>query len=407
MNDPAWPWPAEDRGPYTARTDFGGSTALDIAARIRAAQVLGPPRLEIVVLLGGESSERVVSLASGIAAGAALVERGHRVTLFDPATLARVDVEGRVDRDELVRRIGLRSGTEALVGETVRAEEASRRRRRLVPSLTLLSTDAFDVALNLLHGGAGEGGLVNGILAMMDVAYVGSDPLSSAAAMDKGVALAVLAEYGVPIARHWLWRDLSAPPPEACVASLGGYPLVVKPLAEGSTVGITIVRSAQDWDAAAQSGRPHAHPTRGLLVEHFVPGRELTVGILAGEALPVVEIQPTEGFYDFAHKYTKGASRYLVPAPLDEGIAATLREHARVAFRELGCRDFGRVDFRLADDGEIACLEVNTIPGMTATSLLPMAAREIGIEFGELCELLCRMGCGRAREKRDAGGERG
>lgn len=379
---------------------------MDIATRIRAVEAFGPRQLDVVVLLGGESSERVVSLASGIAAGAALVERGHRVTLFDPATLARIDAEGRVDRDELVRRIGLRSGTESLVGETVRAEEASRRRRRLVPSLTLLSTDAFDVALNLLHGGAGEGGLVNGILAMMDVAYVGSDPLASAAAMDKGVALSVLAEHGVPIASHWLWRDLATPPSDARIAELGGYPLVVKPLAEGSTVGITIVRREEDWHAAAESGRPHAHPTRGLLVEHFVPGRELTVGILAGEPLPVVEIQPGEGFYDFAHKYTKGASRYLVPAPLPEETARLLREHARIAFRELGCRDYGRVDFRVSDAGEIACLEVNTIPGMTATSLLPMAAREIGIEFGELCELLCRMGVARAQGWRAGGGEK-
>jgi D-alanine-D-alanine ligase len=355
--------------------------------------------LEVAVLLGGESTERVVSLASGIAAGAALVERGHRATLFDPATLARVDAEGSADRDEFARRLGLRSSIEALVSEPVRAEEARRRRRRLVPSLTLLSTDPVDVAFNLLHGGCGEGGLVNGVLAMMGVAYVGSDSISSAAAMDKGVALSVLRDHGVPIAAHLYWRDLSSPPRAEQIDSLGGYPVVVKPLAEGSTVGITIVRGPEDWPAATLTGAPYAHRERGLLVEHFVPGKELTVGILGGEALPVVEIVPQEGFYDFTRKYTKGTSQYLVPAPIDPGTATRLQEHAKVAFRELGCQDYGRVDFRVSDEGEIACLEVNTIPGMTATSLLPMAAKNIGIEFGELCELLCRMGWSRGREQ--------
>ena len=365
---------------------------MDVANRIREQAGQVPGQLEVAVLLGGESTERVVSLASGIAVGAALVERGHRVTLFDPATLARVDAEGVADRRELARRLGLLSSSEALVSEPVRPEEVNRRRRRVVPSLTLLSTDRVDVAFNLLHGGCGEGGLVNGVLGMMGVPYVGSDFISSAAAMDKGVALAILREHGIPTAAHLFWRDLSVPPSPVEIHALGGYPVVVKPLAEGSTVGITIVRGPDDWSGAVLTGAPYAHPVRGLLVEHFVPGRELTVGILAGEALPVVEIVPQDGFYDFTRKYTKGASQYLVPAPVDAGTAARLCEHAGVAFRELGCRDYGRVDFRVSDEGEIACLEVNTIPGMTATSLLPMAAKDVGIGFGELCELLCAMG---------------
>lgn len=371
---------------------------MDVAGRIRerAGQLSGS--LDVAVLLGGESTERVVSLASGIAVGVALVERGHHVTFFDPATLTRIEAEGTVDRDELGLKLGLKSSAAALVSETVRPEELRLRRHRFVPALTLLAGEPVDVAFNILHGGCGEGGLVSGILDMMSVPYVGSDSISSAAAMDKGVALSVLREYGVPVAPHLFWRDFSTPPSAGELESLGGYPVVVKPLAEGSTVGITIVRGVEDWTVAAETGTPYSHPARGLLVEHFVPGKELTVGLLGGEALPVVEIVPQDGFYDFKRKYTKGTSQYLVPAPIDPGMALLLREYAQVAFRELGCRDFGRVDFRVSDDGEVACLEVNTVPGMTATSLLPMAAKEIGIGFGELCELLCSAGRNRGRE---------
>ena len=267
----------------------------------------------------------------------------------------------------------------------------------MVPSLALLASDPVDVVFSLLHGGAGESGLVSGVLSMLGVPYVGSDALSSAAAMDKGIALSVIEEHGVPVAAHTYWRDVTQPLTAAEVDLLGGYPVVVKPFAEGSTVGITIVRESGDWARAAEVGGPYVHPTRGLLVEHYVPGKELTVGMLGHDPLPLVEIVPQEGFYDFARKYTKGSSQYIVPAPVDADLARRLQEHARVAFRELGCRDFGRVDFRVSDDGEVACLEVNTIPGMTATSLLPMAAKAIGIEFGELCELLCRMGWKRGK----------
>ncbi|MEZ4650142.1 MAG: D-alanine--D-alanine ligase [Candidatus Eisenbacteria bacterium] len=370
---------------------------MDIAKKIREQAEGGPEHLQVALLLGGESTERVVSLASGISAGAALAERGHHVTFFDPATLVRIDVRGPVDRATLAQRIGMQSSAEALVSEEVSSEELRLRRRRLVPALTLLASEPVDVAFSLLHGGAGESGLVNGVLSMLGVPYVGSDALSSAAAMDKGTTLSVLQEHGVPIAGHVYWRDLSVPPSSADLERLGGYPVVVKPLAEGSTVGITIVREAGDWARAADVGGPYSHPTRGLLVEHFVPGKELTVGMLGSDPLPLVEIVPLEGFYDFTRKYTKGSSQYIVPAPVESGLAERLKEYAAVAFRELGCRDYGRVDFRVSDEGEVACLEVNTIPGMTATSLLPMAAKAIGIEFGELCELLCRMGWKRGR----------
>src|SRR5690606_28714638 len=201
----------------------------------------------------------------------------------------------------------------------------------------------------------------------------------------------VLQAAGGPVARDWLWnpaaseesarRCRQARPDESWLEKVGGYPVVVKPLLEGSTVGLTIVNDPSGWDAAWSNGAPYAHPERGLLVEEYVPGREITVAVVAGEALPVVEIVPKSGFYDFEHKYTKGETEYHVPAPLAESTAARLQMLALVAFRELGCRDLARIDFRLTEADEPYCLEINTLPGMTGTSLVPMASRTIGIEF--------------------------
>jgi D-alanine-D-alanine ligase len=184
-------------------------------------------------------------------------------------------------------------------------------------------------------------------------------------------------------------------PGDDWIEKLGGYPVVVKPLLEGSTVGLTIVKDPADWDTAWRNGASFAHPTRGLLVEEYIPGREITVAIVTGEALPVIEIVPKSGFYDFEHKYTKGETEYLVPAPLPEATASRLQELALTAFRTLGCRDLARVDFRLTEAGEPYCLEINTLPGMTATSLVPMASRTIGIEFDELLEILSRIAMSR------------
>jgi D-alanine-D-alanine ligase len=256
------------------------------------------------------------------------------------------------------------------------------------------------------------------MLELLGLPYVGSDPIASALAMDKGHAKDVMAAAGVPVAPQFLWladpgvargRDLDAAAPaglcrgrtpdHAALEPLGGYPVVVKPLCEGSTVGITIVRSEADWEAAWRVGAPYAHPTRGLLVERYIAGREITVAVVADHALPVVEIVPQSGFYDFTRKYTKGQTEYRVPAPVEPEIAQRLQSLALTAYRALGCRDLARVDFRLSPDDEPYCLEVNTLPGMTEMSLVPMAARAVGIEFEELLEILSRLAIRRGTQE--------
>jgi D-alanine-D-alanine ligase len=271
-----------------------------------------------------------------------------------------------------------------------------------VPALTELEALDLDVALSVLHGGAGEGGIVPGILELLGIALVGSDATSSAVSMDKSHAKDVLRGAGIPVARDFAWMDGGSASPkrpsDSAIASLGGYPVVVKPFAEGSTFGISIVRSETDWPRAAEVVRPFLHRSRGAMVERYIPGRELTAAVLLGVALPVVEISPREGFYDFERKYTSGASHYTVPADLPGPLTAQMQSWARRAYRALGCQDLVRVDFRLADDGEIACLELNTLPGMTRTSLFPMAADAVGIDFSELLDILCRTAAKRRSE---------
>lgn len=330
--------------------------------------------MKVCVLLGGDSPERAISITSGLAVGGSAERSGHDVWFLDPATGEAFDaaqVAAAADRETR-----LKAG---------RVDP-----KRLLASLMLIRVET-DVVANILHGGRGEGGAVQTVLEMRGLSYFGSGSAACAVAMDKVLAKRVLAASQVPVADDLLWGAATPPPSAAEIERLGGYPIVVKPISAGSSVGVTIVQSAADWPAAWEAGREHLDPARGLLVESFIPGRELTVGVLGDEALPVVEIVPHTGFYDYARKYTAGASDYRAPAELEPALASRLREIGLAAFRALGCRDYGRVDLRMAPDGRVAVLEVNTVPGMTATSLLPKAAAAVGIPFDDLVERLCKM----------------
>lgn len=335
----------------------------------------------IGLLLGGEASERPVSVVSGLAVGDALLRRGHTVLFCDPTTGVKI---GKPPGAKT-------SGLESLLESTTPSLE------RIPESLRGLGADAIDVVANLIHGGAGEGGKVQAVLELLGLPFFGSGSQASATAMDKVVAKAILGSIGIPVAPHVLWAEDSAcdetlaPPSTAALDRLGGYPVVVKPIAEGSTVGITIVRDPDGWREAFRAGAAYRDRRRGLMVERYVPGRELTVAVIPGLELPVVEIQPRTGFYDFERKYGEGQTDYVVPAEIPGAVAANLSRWSKEAFDFFGCDDLARVDYRLGPDGEIACLEINTIPGMTPTSLVPMAARAVGIEFDELMERFCGM----------------
>jgi D-alanine-D-alanine ligase len=291
----------------------------------------------IAVLMGGWSAERDVSLRSGAACAHALGEAGYRVTCLDVGR----DVAGK---------------------------------------LAALKPDA---CFNALHGKGGEDGCIQGILETLQIPYTHSGVLASALAMDKARAKTAFKAAGVPVA-----ESLVVPPAEAARLHLMPPPYVIKPVTEGSSVGVFIVRE------------DHEHPPQELtradwsfgdvMVERYIGGRELTCAVIGDRALEIIEILPAEGlsFYDYEAKYAKGGSRHILPAQISPDVYEFIQKLALDAHNALGCRGVSRADFRLDDraegTGELVCLEVNTQPGMTATSLVPELAAHAGMTFGEL-----------------------
>ena len=318
--------------------------------------------MRIAVLMGGDTPEREVSLETGRAVVDALATAGHDVTTREIGSVAEV------------------MGMDDLTG--------------------------FDVVFPALHGGDGEDGHLQALLDLMGVTYALSGPRASAVAMDKSSTKRLLRGAGIPTP-DWLlvsWEGSGSRPVSASGPGLAdegrldldrlcdragaelGFPLVLKPNADGSSVGVNIIEDAAGFgDAFAETTR---HSSSVLL----------TATILMGRRLPLVEIVPREGFYDYAHKYTTGASDYLCPAPVNSPLYEMISSDARRVFDLLGCRGVARVDFRL-DDTAYYCLELNTVPGMTGNSLVPKAAAAVGIGFGDMLTDLCRDALRRARER--------
>lgn len=328
--------------------------------------------MHITVLTGGASSERDVALASARQVVPALRSVGHSVTVVD--TVTGLVPESR-EAEHLLGAVGAEPPSVA--------ELADRERRFLLTALGALPEirDA-DVVFLGLHGGRGEDGTVQTILETIGVPYTGSGPLGSAVAMDKDVSKRLFRDAGVPTA-DWLM----APTTSGTAGKRLGWPLVVKPSKQGSTVGLTVVKKVDDFDGAVWFAGEYDDE---VMIERFVPGRELTVGILDGQALAVGEIIPRHEVFDYECKYTPGMSEEIFPAALPAAVAAECQRLGLLAHQCLKLRGYSRVDFRLTPEGRLFCLEVNTLPGMTATSLLPQSARAVGIEFAALCDRICR-----------------
>jgi D-alanine-D-alanine ligase len=354
--------------------------------------------MKIVVLLGGTSPEREVSLRSGGGVAGALLARGHRVTLLDTGT-------GRILRTpEEAVALGSRRAASRAAGPGTAAAERWK-------ATLLRARRSIDAVFVALHGGDGEDGTVQGWLSKAGIPFTGSGPLSSGLAMDKAWAKWMFRQVGIPTPG---WLELRIPARarpgarvpeilESDLAALGGFPLVAKPNSVGSSVGITIVRAR---DLLRRAILTAARYDPRVLLEEFIPGRELTVAVLEGRAFPVVEVIPSGEFYDYKRKYTAGASRYEVPATLPPALADSLQELSVRAFREFGCGGVVRVDFRLRGDGAAFCLEINTVPGLTELSLVPMAARAAGLSYeGLVVEMVeaARAGEGAGTKRGPAG----
>lgn len=287
----------------------------------------------VAVLMGGRSAEREVSLRTGAAVAEALRRLGHEAVEIDA-------------RDDLVTRLA----------------EASP-----------------EVAFLALHGRWGEDGTVQGLLEVLGIPYTGSGVLSSALAMDKGLTKVVFRAKGIATPDFQVLT-----PRETAAAVRLEVPLVVKPLREGSTIGIAVARSADEVAGAVEAARAHADE---VLVEAFVTGREVTLGVLDGYPLPLVEVIAEGGFYDYQAKYhSQGATQYLCPAPVPGPWSVEATRVGCAAYQALGCAGAARVDILFDDQGSPWVLEVNTIPGMTPTSLLPKAAQAAGISFEQLVD---------------------
>ena len=341
--------------------------------------------MKITVLMGGTSAERDVSLASGIRIVDALRSRGHAVTAVDTA------------------RGALNGGAEELLrsGSTVKTAppslEALRRlsHSSLSPTLgTLPEVRDAEVVFLALHGGQGEDGTLQAVLDMAGVRYTGSGHLASGLAMDKDLSKTLFRAAGVGTA-DWMMAPASAAQVEASL----GYPVVVKPSKQGSTVGLTVVRARNELDAAVKEAYLYDDE---VMIEAFIAGRELTVGILGDQALPVGEIIAKHEIYDYECKYTKGMAEEEFPARLAADATAEIQRQAVIAFRALKLDGYARVDFRMSADGAFHCLEANTLPGMTELSLIPQAAAAAGISFADLCDRIVGFAAApRTREKGD------
>jgi len=297
-------------------------------------------KLRITVMLGGPSAEREVSLRSGAAVAHALRSLGHTVTELDPKP------EG-------------------------------------------WQLPACDVVFLALHGTYGEDGTVQRQLELLGVPFTGCDSESSRIAFDKFLTKQHCVAAGVPTPRFLLVDSPSASWPMGW-----DPPIVLKPVRQGSSVGLQFVDRVADWNQALAECMRYDPQ---VLIEEKIAGRETTVGILGGQALPLVEVRPKTGVYDYQSKYTSGATEYLCPAPFEELVTAKIQAAGLGAFQAVGGRDYSRVDIMVLPNGEPLVLEVNTLPGMTETSLLPKAAAAAGIGYAELCQRMVDLALERPR----------
>ncbi|MCL2563691.1 MAG: D-alanine--D-alanine ligase [Oscillospiraceae bacterium] len=332
--------------------------------------------MHIVVLCGGLYPERDVSIASGRQIAQSLIDRGHQVLLMDlffghpePYTDPLAVFDNSLERVPST----LRAAAPDL--DAVRASRPGDDRGPVGPNVFDLCR-AADIVFLALHGEDGENGTLQAAFDLAGIRYTGTGPLGSALAMHKGVSLALFDCAGIPVPPGRVVRQ-GGPVGEIC------YPCVIKPCSGGSSVATTILQGPDAQEAAlAEVFRVD----KEALIEDFIPGREFSVGVLDGKALPVIEVRPKSGFFCYENKYQPNMTEEICPAELSEADTKRLQQAALKAHEILRLEVYSRSDFILTPDGGLYCLETNTLPGMTPLSLLPMEAKEAGLDFGDLCE---------------------
>lgn len=341
--------------------------------------------MKIVVLAGGLSTERDVSFKTGEMVTKALRENGHQVILLDVFmgySDKEEDLTGIFDRAEAVSVKVAAIPETAPDLEKVKAQRKEQSDNFFGPNVIELCRMA-DIVFMALHGENGENGKIQAAFDLFGIRYTGTGYLGSALAMNKGMAKQLFLENGIPTPRGTsLKRGEDAAKIETCGIH---FPCVVKPCSGGSSIGVSIVHDKAEYEQALKEAFRWENE---LVIEEYVKGREFSVGVIDFQALPIIEIAPVEGFYDYKNKYKAGSTVETCPAELSEQITKEMQGYAEKVAEVLGLNTYSRTDFLLDAEDHIFCLEANTLPGMTPTSLLPQEAKVTGVDFNQLCEKL-------------------
>ncbi|MBQ9927432.1 MAG: D-alanine--D-alanine ligase [Lachnospiraceae bacterium] len=333
--------------------------------------------MKVVVLAGGISTERDVSLSSGAKIYKALKRNGHQAVLLDVYLgYADEDADNIFDKEEdWAKELGGIAEKNPDI-EQVKAMRPDGDKNFFGPNVISIC-QAADVVFMALHGENGENGKIQACFDLMGIRYTGTDYVSSAICMDKGLTKDIFACYGIPTPQGI--RLKKGEKQEKTVA----FPCIVKACCGGSSVGVSIAWKEEEYESALQEAFQYDDE---VVIEQYIKGREFSVGVMDGKALPVIEIAPLVGFYDYKNKYQAGSAVETCPAEISEEKTKEMQGYAEKAFVALRLKNYARMDFMMSEQGEIYCLEANTLPGMTPTSLLPQEAAAVGINYEQLCE---------------------
>lgn len=335
--------------------------------------------MNIVVLAGGISTERDVSLTSGKMIYRALKKNGHKAIMLD--------VFLGYEENDIADIFEVQKDWEAQAGsisednpdiEQIKALRPDWEKNFFGPHVLEICQKA-DVVFMALHGENGENGKIQACFDLMGITYTGTDYVSSAICMDKGLTKDIFSQYGIPTPKGTRLKkgeeDMGMVP----------FPCIVKACCGGSSVGVSIARNEAEYEDAKKEAFRYDEE---VIIEQYIKGREFSVGVLDGKALPVIEIAPLVGFYDYKNKYQAGSTIETCPAQIPEDKTKEMQQYAEKAFVALRLKNYARMDFMMGETGDVYCLEANTLPGMTPTSLLPQEAAAVGISFEQLCEQL-------------------
>ena len=347
--------------------------------------------MNIIVLAGGLSPERNVSLSSGSLISSALRRKGHKTLMLDV-------YEGIADEklpNDITELFTVEDSASLSVGniaptpeELENIKKKNGNRTELIGPNVLRLCKLADVAFLALHGDMGENGQLQATLDVFDVTYTGSGYIGSLLAMNKDIAKKLMRTSGI-LTPDWInFKEFGNTEEISSAAKKIGFPCIVKPCSCGSSVGVSIVNNENELNDALNFASQYEG---SVLIEKHVSGRELTQAILDGEALPPVEIIPKCGFYDYANKYVANATEEICPAPIDANLRDKIDATSKLCFEALSLSDYARIDYIVDENGDAWCLEANTLPGMTPTSLMPQEANAVGIDYDSLCEKIAML----------------